>query len=143
VFVRAKPCAAVCAARFEPSGGGHPNAALASRRNRSSACRSWATSQRFGIKSLLPYLPGVGGGLLLALLALGYQAVLSHIPFTADILRKTHGLHLDQWHGLRALRNYVTTSHSQPAALPDAAMIEANEILSPRHHLRHSRTPPP
>jgi len=46
--------------------------------------------QRFGIKSLLPYLQGVGGGLLLALLALGYQVVLSHIPFTAEILRKTH-----------------------------------------------------
>lgn len=50
---------------------------------------------------LLSLMTGVAGGLVLGLFALGYLAVLNHIPFTADLMQKSRE-QLAQIPGLRA-----------------------------------------
>jgi membrane protease YdiL (CAAX protease family) len=49
---------------------------------------------------LLALLAGVGGGLVLGLFALGYLALLRHLPFTAEMMRTTDE-HLAKIPGLR------------------------------------------
>jgi membrane protease YdiL (CAAX protease family) len=60
----------------------------------------WCGDGTRGRRFLLALLTGATGGLVLGLIALGYLAVLHHIPFTADILDKSQA-QMAKIHGLR------------------------------------------
>jgi hypothetical protein len=54
------------------------------------ADKSWWIRYGFGDAKFLPWLAvGVGGGVLLGLFAHGYMAVLEHVPWTAEMIRKS------------------------------------------------------